>query len=99
MALPLAGVLTTVLVGMLGSAIARLLIGGGLALIAYQSLSGYMESFLSNWAQALSGLPSDMLTLLTMAGLPAAMEIIGSAMLTVAAIRLTDRVVGVRITS
>lgn len=68
--------------------IVRALAGAGLAFISYQGLSGYVEGFLQSWANSVSGLPSDMVDLLLMAGVGEAIDIIGSAMLSVAAIKL-----------
>lgn len=73
---------------LVGQFIVRALAGAGLAFISYQGLSGYVEGFLESWATATSGLPSDMLTLLLMAGVGDAIDIIGSAMLSVAAIKM-----------
>ena len=75
--------------------IVRALAGAGLALITYQGLSGYVEGFLSAWANSVSGLPSDMVALLMIAGVGEAIDIIGSAMLSVAAIRLAMQTVKV----
>lgn len=75
--------------------IVRALAGAGLALITYQGLSGYIEGFLSAWADSVSGLPSDMVALLMMAGVGEAIDIIGSAMLSIAAIRLAMQTVKV----
>lgn len=68
--------------------IVRALAGAGLALITYNGLSGYIEGFLTAWADSVSGLPADMVSLLMMAGVGEAIDIIGSAMLSVAAIKI-----------
>ena len=94
----LVALLTTMFTTLMASFIARILIGAGLAFITYQALDGYVEGFLNQMSSNLSGLPGDMLALLTMAGVPSALEILGSAMMTVVAIKLTDRVMGVRLT-
>lgn len=96
--MPLASIITTAIISILGNLVARVMIGGGMAFITYQALDGYIEGFLDNFASSISGLPSDMYMLLSMSGVPSALEILGSAMLTVAAIRLTDRIVGVKMT-
>lgn len=76
---------------LIGQFIVRAIVGAGLAFITYTGLSGYVEGFLSNWANAMSGLPSSMVQLLLMAGVGTAIDIIGSAMLSVAAIKLATR--------
>ena len=97
MALPLAGVLTTVLAGMLASALARVFVGAGIAFLTYQGISSYVESYLLEWSSTMSNLPAAMLTILTIAGLPSAIGIVGSAMLTVTVLVLSSRVMGIRI--
>lgn len=94
----LGAVISKVLFVAMASVIARIMIGAGLAFVTYQAIDGYVEGFLNQMASGLSGLPADMLMLLTMAGLPSALEILGSAMLTVVAIKLTDRVMGIKLT-
>lgn len=91
-------VISKVLVVAMASLIARVMIGAGLAFVTYQAIDGYVEGFLNETTSGLSGLPADMLALLTMAGLPSALEILGSAMLTVVAVKLTDRVMGIKLT-
>lgn len=72
---------------LVGQFIVRAMAGAGLAFISYQGISGYVEGFLAAWAGSASGLPSEMVTLLMMSGVGQAIEIIGSAMLSVAGIR------------
>ena len=72
---------------LIGQFVFRAMAGAGLAFVSYQGISGYIQGFLSAWAGSVSGLPSEMVALLMLAGVGQAIEIIGSAMLSVAAIR------------
>lgn len=94
----LVALLSTMFTTLIASMIARMLIGAGLAFVTYQAIDGYVEGFLNSMSAQMSGLPADMITLLTMAGVPSGLEIIGSAMMTVVAIKLTDRIMGIKLT-
>lgn len=94
----LVAMLQTALVALLASAIARVLLGAGLAFVTYQAIDGYVEGFLNEVATSMGGLPSGIMAIMSMMGVPTAIDILGSAMLTVLAIKLADRVMGIKFT-
>jgi hypothetical protein len=73
---------------LIGQFVVRALAGAGLAFISYQGLSGYVEGFLAAWASSVNNLPGNLVQILLLAGLGEAIDIIGSAMLSVAAIKM-----------
>lgn len=81
---------------LLAGFIARIFVGAGLAFITYQGLDGYLEGFINAWASTLGGMPQASLTILTIAGLVEAVEIITSAMLSTMAIVLAGKIMGIK---
>jgi len=78
-------VLTHILIWVMGSAIARLLAGAGLAVGSYAVISDYIDAALAATTNLISGL-GDVGALLYIAGIGEALSIIGSAVLASAAL-------------
>lgn len=97
MALPLAGVIAAGVAAVLGSALARLMVGAGIAFVTYNVIDGFFQGFLDSWASNISGLPTDMLAVITILGVVEAVEIIGSAIMTVVALKLVGRIMGIKL--
>lgn len=67
----------------------------GIAVLTYQGLIQLVEGFLDLIEPTISGLPADVLNILAMSGVPEGLTIIGSAMLTRAAVKAASAWVGV----
>lgn len=80
------GALKLLLANLLGSFIARILTGAGLAVVSGAALIPLVTAALDAAAAGLGGMPGDMLAICNMGGIGEAMSIIGSAMLTRTAI-------------
>lgn len=66
----------------------------GIAMLTYKGLSSLVEGFLDMIAPMTSGLPEFVLNIITIAGVPEALSIIASAIMTRAAIRSAQVWVG-----
>lgn len=80
----------------LGSAVARILIGGSLALVTYSGVSSVIQSLESNITASMSGMSGDMVQIFAMAGIGDAISIMVSTVGSVMAVSLASRVVGVK---
>ena len=76
-------IVVTILVWALGSAIARILVGAGLAFGSYSIISDLIEDALSYFDQTVTGMGT-LSTFLIMMGLSDFISIVGSALLTYA---------------
>lgn len=79
------------------SMLARILIGGGLVLVVSAGLSALLEGLLSDAASNIGGMPSTAFQLLMLGGVGDAISILGSALLTRAAINAAGRILGVKL--
>lgn len=66
----------------------------GIAMLTYQGLSSLVEGFLDMIAPMTSGLPEYVLNIIAIAGVPEALSIVASAIMTRAAIRSAQVWVG-----
>lgn len=66
----------------------------GIGVFTYKSLSTLVDSFLDLLSPMINGLPADILSLLAIAGVPEALTILSSALLTRAAIASAQAFVG-----
>ena len=80
------GAIKLLLANLLGSFIARILTGAGLAITTGAVLMPVVTTALDAAAGAMGGMPGDMLAVLNLGGVGEALSIIGSAMLTRTAI-------------
>lgn len=79
------------------SMLARVLIGGGLTLLVSAGVSAAVDGLLGDAIRTLGSLPATVLDLVLLGGLGTALSVIGSALLTRAAILAAGRVLGVSI--
>lgn len=87
----------SLVIWVLAGAIARLLAGAGIALVTYSVLDDQVNGFLNYVRGFLSALPASVLDIMAMMGLGDALSIVGSALMTVAAIKAASMFLGVRL--
>lgn len=80
----------------LGGAAARVLTGAGLALVVFTGLNFAVENVLEYGVAMLGAVPQDVLQLALLTGVGEALSMVGSALLTRAAIIAAARSVGIR---
>lgn len=90
-------VLVTIGVYIISSVIAKLLLALGIGLFTYYGLYTLVERLLQEVQIAFGGLPSQVSQILAIAGIPEALSIIGSAVLTWAAIKSMQVFFGTRV--
>ncbi|MGA4323718.1 DUF2523 domain-containing protein [Ectopseudomonas hydrolytica] len=90
-------VLVTIGVYIISSVIAKLLLALGIGLFTYYGLYTLVQRLLQEVQAAFGGLPSQVSQILSIAGIPEALSIIGSAVLTWAAIKSMQVFFGSRV--
>ncbi|XLX38383.1 DUF2523 family protein [Ectopseudomonas mendocina] len=90
-------VLVTIGVYIISSVIAKLLLALGIGLFTYYGLYTLVQQLLQQVQIAFGGLPSQVSQILSIAGIPEALSIIGSAVLTWAAIKSMQVFFGSRV--
>jgi hypothetical protein len=90
-------VLVTIGVYIISSVIAKLLLALGIGLFTYYGLYTLVQRLLQEVQTAFGGLPSQVSQILAIAGIPEALSIIGSAVLTWAAIKSMQVFFGTRV--
>lgn len=93
----MASLLFGVLTVWASSAIARLLIGGGITIVVASGIGATLGSLLDSATSELSALPSVAFNLIALAGFGDAVSIVGSAILTRAALITASNFMGVKI--
>lgn len=89
------GKLLTVVIGWaLSSFLLKLTTTIGIGVLTYKSLEALVSSFLDLISPLAQGLPADILSILAIAGVPEALTVISSALLTRAAIKSATAFVG-----
>lgn len=100
MALISGGIVAAMLAGLaalLGTLIARIMIGGGFALIIYQGIDLAVQTFSMEFDSLITGLPADVLAILARAGFGEAITVMVSTVIGVASVALAANAVrGVR---
>lgn len=86
--------LAPLLIWILSSAVAKILFSIGIGFMTYTGIQALVEDFLDASTGFLSQLPSEILSLLHIAGVDQAISIIGGALLTRAAIQAAKVSVG-----
>lgn len=86
--------LSGLLIWVISSAVARVLVALGIGFFTYSGLVALVESLVGQLQPMLSGLPSQVLSLLAIAGVPQALSIVCSAVLTRAAFNAARIAVG-----
>ena len=81
----------------LGSFVLRLFTGLGIGIITYQGFEAFLEAFLGHLEPLFHELPAAMVNILAMAGVPEALSIVTSAMLSRAAIKSAAVFFGVKV--
>lgn len=88
--------LSSVLVWFLGSSLARILTGAGLAIGSYHVLSAALSTALTWVSSSLGGLAADMTAIIFLAGIGDALSVVGAALTAVAAINSARVFVGMQ---
>lgn len=83
-------------VWVISSVIAKVFIALGIGLFSYYGLYALVEQLLNQVSGLLNGLPAEVFQLISLAGIPEALSIIGSAVLTRAALNSVQVFFGVR---
>lgn len=86
--------LAPLLIWVLSSAIARVLVSLGIAFFTYSGIVYLVELALDQFSSIIGGLPSSVISLIGLAGVDQAISIVGSALLTAAAIKAARISVG-----
>ncbi len=89
-------VLAAIGVWVISSVIVKLFLALGIGLFTYYGLYELIQQLLSQVQAAMSSLPSAVFQLVSLAGIPQALSIIGSAVLTRASINAIQMFFGVR---
>lgn len=89
-------VLAAIGVWVISSVIVKLFLALGIGLFTYYGLYELIQQLLSQVQAAMSSLPSAVFQLVSLAGIPQALSIIGSAVLTRASINAIQTFFGVR---
>lgn len=87
--------LTTLFIWVLSGMIARMLLGAGLTVLTFSLAYPYVEQLLNYGADALSSVPSAILQLALLTGIGEFITIVGSALLTRAAIKAASVGMGI----
>ena len=87
--------LSGILIWALSSFLVKIFATLGIAVFTYQGLYSLVEGFINSIQPLMSGLPEVMLSFLALAGVPEALSIVVSALLTRAAINAAKAFVGV----
>lgn len=87
--------LSSVLIWVLSSFLLKLFATLGIAIFTYKGLYALVEGLINQIQPMMSGLPEVMLNILAIAGVPEALTIVVSALLTRAAINAAKAFVGV----
>lgn len=80
-------ILGGMLTGLVGSALARVLVGGGLALVTFAALNALVATALDVIAIQMAGLPAGLAAIISRSGLGVAMSLWGGAAITVVGIQ------------
>jgi hypothetical protein len=91
--------LSTVFAWIIGSNIAKLFAGVGVAIVSQVFLTGYINDALSSIVGQTNGLPSDVLSVLKMLGFGQFISIIGSAFLTRVSIMQAAKTFGLTVST
>lgn len=89
-------VIAAIGVWVISSVIAKVFIALGIGLFSYYGLYALVEQLLNQVSSLLNGLPAEVFQLISLAGIPEALSIIGSAVLTRAALNSVQVFFGVR---
>lgn len=89
-------ILVTIGIYIISSVIAKVLVAFGIGLFSYYGLYQLVEQLLSQVQPLLSSLPPEVFQLISLAGIPTSLSIIGSAFLTRAAIKSIEVFFGIR---
>jgi hypothetical protein len=89
--------LAPLLIWVLASAVARVFVALGIALFTYSGIIALVQGFLDSATGFIGGLPASVLALIGIAGIDQALSIIGSALLTRAAINAAKISVGLSV--
>ena len=89
-------VIAAIGVWVISSVIAKVFIALGIGLFSYYGLYALVEQLLNQVSALLNGLPAEVFQLISLAGIPEALSIIGSAVLTRAALNSVQVFFGVR---
>lgn len=90
-------ILVTIGVYIISSVIAKILLALGIGLFTYYGLYTLVQQLLNQVRTVFSGVPSQVSQVLSLAGIPEALSIIGSAVLTWAAIKSMQVFFGSRV--
>lgn len=91
--------LVSIITWILGSAVAKMLVGAGLTLLTAGGIYSIVQVALDGLVSYFSGLPSNILSFVILSGVPAGMSLIGSAILTRLTLQAGSRIVGIKVSS
>ncbi|NMY53446.1 DUF2523 domain-containing protein [Pseudomonas sp. WS 5011] len=89
-------ILVTIGIYIISSVIAKIFVALGIGLLSYYGLYELVQELLNQVQDLMTSLPPQVFQIISLAGIPQAMSIIGSAVLTRAAIKSVEIFFGVR---